>query len=168
MPRLTTDQWQSIRAEREATGVSFPELAKRFGVSHQAIQKRAKEEAWGSGEDVAKLIRLKVAERVAGLVATDSQKRKVEAIAAAVDRSAEIIRRHQEETNAIRERLNAGLESHKAAHDKESKALAFDDLKAAKISSECLLNIHKAERQAWALDDRDAQPTVIIERSFGK
>lgn len=40
MPRLTADTWETVRAEREA-GASFPELAAKFGVSHQAIQKRA-------------------------------------------------------------------------------------------------------------------------------
>jgi hypothetical protein len=45
MPRLDASQWESVRAEREA-GASFPELAARFGVSHQAIQKRAKAEGW--------------------------------------------------------------------------------------------------------------------------
>ena len=50
---------------------------------------------------------------------------------------------------------------------KEEKQLAFEDLKAAKISSECLLNIHKAERQAWNMDAAKAAPTIVIERSFG-
>jgi len=46
MPRLTATQWREARALREAGGASFPALAKRFGCSHQAIQKRAKAEKW--------------------------------------------------------------------------------------------------------------------------
>ncbi len=142
MPRLTADQWETVRAEREA-GASFPELAARWGVSHQAIQKRAKAEGWGDGRDVGEIVRRKAA-------------------------SAEVIRRHQEETNAVRERLYAGLKAHKAALTKEDKVLAFEDLKAAKIASETIINIHRAERQAWGLDVDNNKPTVVIERSYGK
>ncbi len=168
MPRLTADVWGTVRAEREA-GASFPELAAKFGVSHQAVQKKAAKEGWSDGQDVQAIIRRKVAEKVAGVVASsNSAVKKAEAIDAAADRSAEVVRRHQEETNAVRERLYAGLKAHKAAADKEGKQLAFEDLKAAKISSETVLNIHRAERQAWGLDEAAAQPTIVIERSFGK
>lgn len=159
MPRLSADQWETIRAEREA-GASFPELAAKHGVSHQAIQKRAKAEGWGDGRDVGEIIRRKVAEKVSGVAACNPKKR-AEAIDAAADRSAEIIRRHQEESNHIRERLYAGLKAHRVAEAKEDKQLAFEDLKAAKIASETLLNIHKAERQAWGLDVQAAGEIVI-------
>lgn len=161
MPRLTRDQWETIRAEREA-GASFPELAAKWGVSHQAIQKRAKAEGWGDGQDVGEIIRRKVAEKVAGVVAACNPKKRAEAINAAAERSAEIIKRHQEESNEIRERLYAGLKAHRAAETKEQKQLAFEDLKAAKIASETLLNIHRAERQAWGLDDGRSRADVVI------
>jgi hypothetical protein len=151
MARLTKDQWETIRAER-ATGASFPELASRHGVSHQAIQKRAKKEGWSAAENVGSEIPKRATEKVAGIVATDNPKKKQEAIDAEAERIAEVQRRHREEPNAIRDRLYAGLKSHREAKSKEEKQLAFEDLKAAKISSECLLNIHKAERQAWNLD----------------
>ncbi len=167
MPRLSPDTWETVRAEREA-GASFPELSERFGVSHTAIIKRSKAEGWSDGQDVGAIIRRKVSEKVSGIVSTENPKKKAEAIDAAADRSAEVVRRHQEETNAVRERLYTGLKAHKAAIDKEEKQLAFEDLKAAKISSETILNIHKAERQAWGLDEAAAQPTITIERSFGK
>lgn len=159
MPRLSADQWETIRAEREA-GASFPELAAKHGVSHQAIQKRAKAEGWGDGRDVGEIIRRKVAEKVSGVAACNPKKR-AEAIDAAADRSAEVIKRHQEESSAIRERLYAGLKAHRVAEAKEDKQLAFEDLKAAKIASETLLNIHKAERQAWGLDVQAAGEIVI-------
>lgn len=166
MPRLTADTWETVRAERES-GASFPDLAARYGVSHQAIQKHAKADGWEDGADVADAIRRKVAEKVAGVVATANPKKRAEAISAAADRSAEVVKRHQEETNAVRERLYAGMRAHKAAVTKEDKQLAFEDLKAAKISSECLLNIHRAERQAWSLDENRSRPEIIIERSYG-
>ena len=41
MPRLSSDQWESIRAEREA-GASFGDLAQKYGVDKAAIVRRAK------------------------------------------------------------------------------------------------------------------------------
>ena len=167
MPRLKADQWEDIRAEREA-GTSFPELAAKYGVSHQAIQKRAKKEGWASGEEVQEVIRRKVAEKVASVVANDNPQKKAAAIDAAAERSAEVIRRHRDETNAIRERLYSGLKSHKAAATRGDKQLAFEDLKAAKISSETLLNIHRAERQAWGIDEANAPGKVTIRWAGGE
>lgn len=167
MPRLSRDQWESIRAEREA-GASFGDLAQKYGVDKAAIVRRAKAEGWSDGTDVADVIRRKVTEKVTGISPVADPKKKAEAISAAADRGAEVIRRHQEETNAVRERLYAGLKAHKAALKKEDKVLAFEDLKAAKIASETIINIHKAERQAWGLDEATAQPTIVIERSYAK
>jgi len=163
MPRLSKEAWAEIRAEREA-GASFPELAARWGVSHQAIQKRAKAEGWGDGTNVAEVIRRKVAEKVAGY----NPQKKTAAIDAAAERAAEIVRRHQEETNAARDRLYSGLKAHKAAITKEEKALAFEDLKAAKIAAEALAIIQRLERINWGLEDANAKPEIIIERSYGK
>lgn len=167
MPRLSSDVWETVRAEREA-GETFDALAARYGVSKTAIVKKSKTEGWSDGQDVATIVRRKVTEKVTGIVTAENPKKKAEAINAAADRSAEVVRRHQEETNAVRERLYTGLKAHKAAINKEGKQMAFEDLKAAKISSETVLNIHKAERQAWGLDEAAAQPTITIERSFGK
>lgn len=166
MPRLSADQWETIRAEREA-GASFDSLAKRFGVTKAAIIKHAKAEGWSDGTAVADVIRRKVTEKVSGVTVADPKKRAA-AIDAAADRGAELIRRHQEETNAVRERLYSGLKAHKAALNKEDKVLAFEDLKAAKIASETIINIHRAERQAWGLDEARVPPTIVIERSYGK
>lgn len=166
MPRLTADTWETVRAEREA-GATFDSLAGKFGVSKTAIVKHSNANKWGDGSDLAEVIRRKVTEKVTGIVTTANPKKKAEAIDAAADRSAEVVKRHQEETNAVRERLYAGLKAHKAAMNKEEKVLAFEDLKAAKISSETILNIHKAERQAWNLDDNKSAHEIIIERSYG-
>ena len=163
MPRLSKEAWAEIRAEREA-GASFPELAARWGVSHQAIQKRAKAEGWGDGTNVAEVIRRKVAEKVAGY----NPQKKTAAIDAAAERAAEVVRRHQEETNAARDRLYSGLKAHKAAATKEEKALAFEDLKAAKIAAEALAIIQRLERINWGLEDASAKPEIVIERSYGK
>lgn len=149
MPRLSPDQWADIRAEREA-GASFGDLASRYDVSKPAIVKRSAREKWGDWSDVAEAVRRKVTEKVTGVVTADPVK-KAAAIEAAADRAVEVLRRHQAEPEAIRAVLYAGLEAHRIATTKAEKGLAFDDLKAAKISSEAILNLHRAERQAFNL-----------------
>lgn len=166
MPRLPADIWETVRAEREA-GATFLDLAARFGVSHTAIIKRAKRESWSDGTDVADVIRRKVSEKVSGIVSTANPQKKAESLNAAADRGAEVIRRHQEETNHVRERLYIGLKLYKVADTKEQKQLAFEDLKAAKISSEVMINLHRLERQAWNLDEDKSRPEIIIERTYG-
>jgi hypothetical protein len=166
MPRLSRETWADIRAEREA-GASFGELANRFGVDKAAIVRRAKAEGWGDGKDVAEIIRRKVTEKLTGTSPTAPEK-KAAAIDAAADRAAEVIRRHQEETNAARERLYAGLKAHKAAVTREEKLLAFEDLKAAKIAAEALSIIQRLERINWGLEEASAKPEIVIERSYGK
>ena len=164
MPRPTKDTWIEIRAEREA-GASFGELAAKYGVSKTAIVKRANKEGWGDGTDVADVIRRKVNEKLTGT--TVPADKKAQAIDAAAERAAEIVRRHQEETNAARERLYAGLKAHKAATTREEKVLAFEDLKAAKIAAETLAIIQRLERVNWGLDDTKPKMEIVIERSYG-
>jgi hypothetical protein len=139
MPRLTSDQWGNIRAEREA-GASFPELATKHGVSHQAIQKRAKIENWGDGKDVGETIRRKVAEKVAGVVAGCSPKKKAEALDAAADNVASVVRQHQQEW--------ADHRVHFGSVPKD-----FEAGKHAKISAEMLAIRQKGERAAHGLED---------------
>jgi len=154
MPRLTSDQWETIRAEREA-GASFRELAEKYGVSHQAVQKRANNEGWSDGQDVGEAIRRKVAEKVAGVVAAANPKKKAEAIDAAADKVASVIDLHKQEWQAHRETFGIVPPD-------------FETGKTAKISSEILTIRQKGERLAHGLDDAAAQPTIVIERSFGK
>ena len=169
MPRLSQDVWETVRAEREA-GATMSALAEAFNVDKAAISRRAKAEGWGDGTDVAEAVKRKINEKINGISTGDLAKKKAEAIDAAADRAAEVIRRHQEESNAIRERLYSGLKAHKAAIIKEDKALAFEDLKAAKIASECMINIHRIERQAWGMDEAKEQTgsTIVIERGYGR
>lgn len=169
MPRLSKlnqEQWDTVRAEREA-GCSFPDLAAKHGVSHQAIQKRAKKEGWSGGEDVAEVVRRKVAEKVAGIVAAESPEKRAHAMDAEAGKVAEVVKRHREETNAIRDRLYSGLKTQKAATTIAEKRLAFEDLKAAKISSECLQNIHRMERVAWGIEDSSSASGEIKIRWAG-
>jgi hypothetical protein len=155
MPKLTRDQWADVRAEREATGASFPELAAKWGVSHQAIQKRAKAEGWADGQDVGDTIRKKVAEKVAGLVAGCNPKMKADAIDAAAERGAAVLSQHQNEWAEHRDRFGSVPDD-------------FEQGKLAKISAEMLKIRQSGERLAHGLDEAVSMPEIRIERSFGK
>ena len=141
MARLTADQWETIRAEREA-GKSFPELAKKHGVSHQAIQKRAKNEGWGDGADIGVTVRRKVAEKVAGLVAGCNPKKKAEALENAAKKGFDIIQRHQKD-----------WDEHHRLFTVAGVATEFETGKSAKICAEMLAIRQKAERAAYGLEE---------------
>jgi len=165
MPKLSRDDWEKIRAEREA-GLSFGLLASRYGIDKAAIVRRAKAEGWGDGTDVAELVRRKAMEQVTGTAITDPEKK-----AAAIDRAAElaadVIRRHQAEAEQVRELFWRGLEASRTAETLDEKRLAFETLKAAKISSETLANLQRMERVSYGLDDHGGKTEIIIERSYG-
>lgn len=146
MPRMTAEQWETIRAEREA-GSSFPELAARFGLSHQAIQKRAKAEAWDDGTDVAAAVRRQVEAKVAGVPRNPEKRR--EAIDAAAERGAKVIERHQEDWEAHRKKFGA-------------IPADFETGKHAKISAEMLRIRQDGERRAWGLESEQAKPDVVV------
>jgi hypothetical protein len=152
MPRLTKDTWADVRAEREA-GASFPELAAKYGVSHQAIQKRAKEEGWGDGTDVAAVVRRKVAEKVASVVAGCNPQKRAEAIDAAAEKGASVIRMHQAEWEDHRARFGSVPED-------------FELGKLAKISAEMLRIRQDGERKAWGLDSGQPQGDVVLHHSL--
>lgn len=162
--------WPQIRAEYEA-GNSLTSLAKKHKVGPASIHRRVKSEAWAepTSQDI---IRIKALERAAGVrnspgEGVDEQK-KAEAIEEEAERIAEIIRKHREEPKAVRAMLYDGVKAHRAAKTGEEKRLAFDDLKAAKISSEILANLHALERKAWGLDKPESEDkTIVIERSYG-
>jgi len=74
MPKLSKDDWEQVRAEREA-GLSFGRLAARYGIDKAAIVRRAKDEGWGDGTDVAELVRRKACARLTGADTTDPEKK---------------------------------------------------------------------------------------------
>ena len=149
MARLTADQWETVRAEREA-GASFPELAARHGVSHQAISKRAKKEGWGDGTDLEGTIQRKVAEKVAGVVAGSNPKKRNEAADAEAERRAEVLRRHRDE-----------WQDHVSLFTTRSIKADFEVGKSAKISAEMLKIRQEGERKAWGLDESQPQAVVV-------
>lgn len=160
MPRLSADQWETIRAEREATGASFPALGAKHGISHQAIQARAKKEGWHDGQDTAEAVARRVADKVAGVVVGCNPQKRAEAIDAAASKVALVVERHQREWDRIGQ-----LQDEALADRHEDPEGAFARAKLAKISAETLAIKQTGERKAHGLDKEDNTPTIVIERS---
>lgn len=155
MPRLTVDQWETVRAEREA-GASFPALAARHGVSHQAIQRHAKREEWRDGADVAGVVRRKAEEKVAGIAAL-SEKKRAAAIDAAAEDAAAVVRRHRQEWQRVVELRQEALSARGT-----DQADAFQRAKLAKITAEMTAIQQAGERKAWGLDADKAKADVVV------
>ena len=154
MPRLTEDQWATVRAEYEAGSANQSTLSKRHGVSRTAIQKRIEAEGWI--QDLEPAIRRKVAEKVAGVaakVAARNPEKTEQAIDEEAERRANVERRHRDEMGVVRERLQAALTAARAATNADERRAAFDIFKQAKISAETLTLVHADERKTWKLDN---------------
>ena len=148
MPRLTADQWESARALREA-GTTFDDVAAQFGVSKQAVIKTAKRDNWGDGSDIAETIRRKVTEKVTGVVTTGNPKKKAEAIDAAAEHGAIVIREHQAEWEAHRKHFGSVPDD-------------FEAGKHMKISAEALTIRQRGERLSHGLDVAENKPEISI------
>lgn len=151
--------WTPI-IEARASGKSFASLAKEFGVPKGTIYDRANSEGWGNKDDLAKTIAKLATEKAAG-IPTEYGKKREKAIDAAATNAAGILQKHRNETEKVRTMLNDAIELHSVAESRDEKILAFEDLKAAKISSEAMLNLHKLERQAWNLETSAVEEIYI-------
>jgi len=138
MPRLTASQWAAARADYEI-GASLNAVAERHHVSRAAVQKKAKAEGWT--QDVEPLIRQKVAEKVAGIVAGGDPEKKAAAIDAEAMRRAAVVERHKQEWDDHLRIINDAI----ARND-------FETAKLAKITSETIRIRQDGERKAWGLD----------------
>lgn len=151
MPKLTMDAWQELRAAHEI-GTSFTDLARRFGVSRQAIQKKAAREGWQVDQAAVS----EVLARVAVKIATDPAKKDA-AIEAVADQVSQVIKLHRRE-----------WQGHRGLFPLKDLAENFEKGKAAKISAEMVALRQRAERAAWGLDNGDESTVeIIIERSYG-
>lgn len=165
MPRLTAEQWAIARAKWEADPlVTFEELGKEYGVSKQAVQKRAKEGGWVRRADgmaqLAARAHAKADELVDRKVDAVVEHKRPEAEGSRVAVRAQILERHRNEMNASRKKVYEALQNGD-----------FEKAKLAKITAEALQIIQSSERKSWGLDAADASAAgatnntvVVIER----
>ena len=150
--RFTAIESAQSRGSICATGVSFGDLAAKHGVSHTAIIKRAKAEGWTDGTDVADVIRRKVSEKVSGAVSETNPRKRAEAIDAAAEAGADIIRRHRRawsKVNVLRR------EAFAARNDDLKEATARARL--AKTLAEATAIQQAGERKAYGLEKEQPQ-----------
>lgn len=132
--------WETIRAEYEA-GATMGELSRKHGVNKAAISRRARKESWlqDSSEAVARLADAKVN----GLVNTVDPQKKAEAVDAAAERKAAVIREQREAWDGFKSEVRTALAENN-----------FERLKCLKIASESLRNAQECERKAWGIQDK--------------
>lgn len=167
MAKISKEQWVAIRAKREATGATFQALANEYGVTHQAIAKKAKAEYWGDGLDVRAELKRQVALKLAKVEPTYTQDRLEGALDEESDRITAVQLRHREDINsawawAVQTRIayrklksikskNMTVDELKAAIN--DKNMIIEDIKAAKMHADTLKVLQECDRKAWNLDE---------------
>ena len=137
--------WPTIRKLWES-GRSAYEIARMPGMpSHTAIDKRKVLELWSRHTEVA--IQERVAEKVAGLVASCNIAEREKLIDSEAGKRAAIERRHRDEPNDIRVLLYNKINVMSTQPD--------PDVKEIKAVSDCMLAIQTMERKAYRLDSQD-------------
>jgi hypothetical protein len=165
--------WEAIEREYRAGQLSVREIAQQHGVSHTAINKRAKAEGWL--RNLAQKVREEVSNRLVSTEVSSAQAR--EAVETAVRRGVEVVRQHRGSLgrmHRIAELMMAELE-HGTENAGEIEALIEAEtaedrsanrrnamLKAVSLPSrastlrelsQTLKNLIPLERQAFNLDD---------------
>ena len=146
--------WEAIEREYRAGQLSVSEIARQHGVSHTAINKRAKREGWV--RDLSKRVREEVSARLVSAEVSAPNAR--EAIEAAAARGVEVVRQHRRDISSINSlavRLRAKAE---AMLDQEA-VVDLKDLDTAAGIVESLARttarLVPLERQAFSLDEKD-------------
>lgn len=175
--------WEAIEREYRAGQLSASEIGRQYGVSRQAILKRAKKEEWPQN------LSARVKEAVAARVVADgvAGKSARETVELAAERGVQIVREHRssigrgqklfnalldelEEASEHRDEIEEGIEAETRA-DANGKRRAMM-LRAVALPSRAGIIVNLAgalktfvglERQAFNLDDgasSDGSPTV--------
>lgn len=90
--------WEAIEREYRAGQLSSHEIARQHGVSHTAINKRAKKSGWT--RDLSKRVRQEVSTRLVSDEVSTAQE--TEAIETAAARGVEVVRQHRADISQAR------------------------------------------------------------------
>lgn len=181
MARKQVD-WEAIEREFRAGQLSVVEIGRQFGVSHTAINKRAKANGWQ--RDLADKVRRRVAAQLVSEVSPEvSAARETETIEIAARRGVEVVRQHrsdiQEASRLVRALLSEldegtthngdiveAIGSEDVSHQRRSAMLRAVALPSRAAVIKDLANSAKIlidlERRAFNLDEPqdDAPPTA--------
>jgi len=180
MAKGKSTDWEAIEREFRAGQLSVREIGRQHGVSHVAINKKAKVEGWA--RDLAKQVRREVTNRLVTTEVTSANAE--EAVDTAAARGVELVRQHRKSlgrAQVIIEKLLGELErgtdnledieeaiEEETAGDKNTKrrnmmlkAVSLPQrAQTAAALSVTLKNVIPLERQAFNLDEKgDADPS---------
>ncbi|HEO9917524.1 TPA: putative DNA-binding transcriptional regulator [Enterobacter asburiae] len=182
---MSKPDWEAIESAYRAGVLSVRELAGKYGISHQAISKRAKKDGWErdlKAKVQAKADALVAKREVARQVATESTISERQLIEATAEVIATVrmehrsdIRRARTLTNSLLEELESECSDVDALNQLGELLRREDDkgmdklndlyhkiislpgrVKAMKDLADSLKNLIALERQAYSLDDQDA------------
>ncbi|MCK6654587.1 hypothetical protein L8R07_19300 [Enterobacter roggenkampii] len=182
---MAKPDWEAIESAYRAGVLSVRELAGKYGISHQAISKRAKKDGWErdlKAKVQAKADALVAKREVARQVATESTISERQLIEATAEVIATVrmehrsdIRRARTLTNSLLEELESECSDVDALNQLGELLRREDDkgmdklndlyhkiislpgrVKAMKDLADSLKNLIALERQAYSLDDPDA------------
>lgn len=171
----STTDWEAIEREYRAGQFSVSEIGRQHGVSHTAINKRAKKEGWT--RDLSQKVRQEVSARLVSDEVSAANAR--EAVELAATRGVQLVRQHQASlgrAHRIAEKLMAELE--RGTDDPEAIEASIEEetandrnsnrrnamLKAVSLPtragtlrelSQAMKNLIPLERQAFNLDADD-------------
>jgi hypothetical protein len=173
--KLTDMDWVQVRIERETRGTSFPALAKQWGISHQRIQSKAREQGWSDGTDGNNKANILARERAAGIAAASDPAREA-TISKAADDKVAILVNHRKDWAQHREiydlgEMAAGLIpgeedvdiddpdkldlSDNVSLQRLNLGMSMLKLKCAKVAADVLKLRQDGERRAYNISDED-------------
>jgi len=150
-PRRQFD-WEAIEREYRAGQLSVAEIARQHGLSHTAINKRAKKDGWL--RDLTERVRERVS---AKLVSPEVSEANAEvAVETAAARGVEIVLRHRKDIARLRE-LREALTTKAEALAPEVATLSqlSDAVTTVESLSRTISRLVPLERQAFNLDSGD-------------
>ena len=174
--------WEAIEREYRAGQLSVVEIGRQHGISHTAINKRAKRDGWS--RDLTERVRKEVSTRLVSPEVSETNAR--EAVDLAAARGVLLVRQHRaslQKANSAIDRLLDELESHTTSIEEIEKTIETETagdasgarraamLKAVSLGarssaavalSSALRNVIPLERQAFNLDEPEGDDRIVL------
>lgn len=185
MPKQAKPDWEAIEREYRAGQLSVAEIGRQHGISHTAINKRAKRDGWT--RDLASKVRREVSARLVSEEVSNANAK--EAVETAAARGVELVRQHRRSLGRAQtiiekllfelergtdniEEIEEDIETETALdrdgkrRDRMLKAVSLPSrATTAAALSQTIKNIIPLERQAFSLDEAGATDPTADEES---